>query len=197
MLWTCDIAVMQQLFAGTGKTTDIPSDHVQFFQLYGPNIGTTEGDEWRMHRRVVTSAFTPGMNAAVWKETMSQTEMMLNKMLRDGGIVPVIKHWTSRLALHVINGVMYRKSLSWEESTEAVPAGHTMSYQRAMFGVVERLATLFMIPIGVLRRIPLKYFSDAGEAYDEWTKYIKEEMAKTVKELDSVAQKKYKTMMGE
>ncbi|KAF2730596.1 cytochrome P450 [Polyplosphaeria fusca] len=198
MLWTCDIDITRQLWLQTTKSTDIPGDMIKFYDIYGPNLGSSEGDEWKMHRRMVTSGFTQETNHAGWREAIDQTTMMLNRIMEEGGIVPVLKDWTNRLALHVLNGVMFAERLIWQDVTgtsEPVPHGHTISYQSAAFTVVERLATLFMVPKGLLRWLPGKFFAEAREGYDEWTNYMLEKRSEVLKNIDQVAKKKYKTLL--
>lgn len=41
------------------------------FELFGENIISTEGDEWKRHRKVVAKAFSEPNNKLVWQETVN------------------------------------------------------------------------------------------------------------------------------
>lgn len=112
---------------------------------------------------MIASAFTPATNTAVWKEAMEQTQALVNHWIEDGSIIPVVREWTSRLALHVISGVFFHKPLKWEVNTlNAIPSarGHRVSYEEALFTVVARLGTIFMTPRAILGMVPLQFFSE-------------------------------------
>ena len=52
--------------------------------LYGPNILTTEHDEWRKHRRIAGPSFTERNNALVWESTIEIILGYFLKWNRDG-----------------------------------------------------------------------------------------------------------------
>ena len=163
LLWTCDPSVCSQLGTQHPKS-QIAVNMLKFFEVYGPTVGSVEGDEWKSHRRVIVSGFNPSTNAAVWKETTQQTSALVDRWLEQGSIVPVMKHWTSRLALHVISAVFFRKSLDWDEYTrdfEPAPPGHQLSYEQALFTVLARLGILYVTPRALLGILPMKCFREA------------------------------------
>lgn len=47
-----------------------PVEEYQLLNLFGPNIVSTEHDEWKRHRKVVAKAFTEPNNKLVWQETV-------------------------------------------------------------------------------------------------------------------------------
>ncbi len=198
MLWTSDPSVCSQLETQHPKS-QVAVDMVKFFEVYGPTVGTVEGDEWKNHRRVIVSGFNPSTNAAVWKETTEQTSSLIDRLLQQGGIVPVMKHWTSRLALHVVSAVFFRKSLNWDEYTrdsEPAPPGHQISYERALFTVLTRLGVLYVTPRPLLRVLPMKRFREANLAFIEWTKYMQELSDETIARPEEIVTKKTKSILG-
>ncbi|KAG8766476.1 hypothetical protein FRC12_006860 [Ceratobasidium sp. 428] len=48
----------------------------QFFGLFGNNLLTLEGDEWKNQRKLVNRAFTKTPLALVWNETMAAIEQL-------------------------------------------------------------------------------------------------------------------------
>lgn len=43
----------------------------KMIELFGKSVISTEGDEWKMHRKVVQRAFSEPNNKLVWQETIS------------------------------------------------------------------------------------------------------------------------------
>lgn len=41
--------------------------------FFGPNLVTTEGDDWKRHRKVVQSSFSESAYPLVWRRTRSST----------------------------------------------------------------------------------------------------------------------------
>ena len=52
--------------------------------VYGPNIFTTEHDEWRKHRRIAGPSFTERNTALVWESTIEATLGYFVRWNRDG-----------------------------------------------------------------------------------------------------------------
>lgn len=72
---------------------------------------------------------------------MEQTQALVNHWIEDGLIIPVVREWTSRLALHVISGVFLHKPLKWEGNTlNAIPSapGHAVSRTKRHFSPLLR-----------------------------------------------------------
>lgn len=149
---------------------------------------------------MITAAFTPSTNTTVWKETIHQTRTLVDRWIEEGSVIPVVKKWTSRLALHVISAVFFYKSLEWKEYThDAKPTtpGHHLSYEEALFTVLASLGTLFMTPRALLHRLPSKHLKETYIAFTEWTKYMQELHQGTVARIEEVAAKKNKSILGE
>lgn len=57
--------------------------------IFGPNIVGTEGDEWRVHRKVAAKAFDERNNRLVWDEATRIVTDMFSMWDREGGGVEV------------------------------------------------------------------------------------------------------------
>lgn len=205
MLWTCDHSVINQLFIQNSKAL-VAVDLIKFFDLWGPTLGSVEGNEWKIHRKVVTAAFNQGSNKAVWKESILQSHTLVDRWIeREQSIVPVVKKWTSRLALHVISSLFFDKHLDWKLDHDTSKANrssvkdgpHRIGYEEALFTVLERLGTIYVTPKALLKRLPGKFFQEASTAYTEWTRYMEELRDETVARLDDIATKKNKSILGQ
>jgi cytochrome P450 len=79
----------------------------KMFGLFGENIISTEGEEWKRHRKVVARAFTEPNNKLVWHETVKIMLALFEKWEKDGIADEVISDnvvdVTRDLALMVIS----------------------------------------------------------------------------------------------
>ncbi|CAG8578426.1 11356_t:CDS:10, partial [Acaulospora colombiana] len=60
------------------------ADAIKIINLFGSNILSTEGDEWRMHRKIVAKSFTERNNKLVWEQTISTVLDLFTTWERDG-----------------------------------------------------------------------------------------------------------------
>ena len=198
VLWTCDPELCHQ-FETQRYKSQVPVDLIKFFEVYGPTIGTVEGNEWKKYRRVVTSAFTRATHAAVWTESVRQTASLIDYWAKQGTVIPVMKYGTSRLALHVISSVFFSKSLEWRDQTisyEPLPSGHRISFEQALFTVVSRLGVLSVTPRALMGILPIPRVREANLAFTEWALYMQELRQETSDRLEEVVSKKNKSILG-
>ena len=198
MLWTCDNAVIDQLFTLHPKVEQ-PIELVKFYDLWGPTISSVSGDEWKAHRRAVSAGFGNAMNKIVWDEAQHQMETLAAYWIeKDGSVIPVIRSWTSRLALHVISSGFFNKRLEWEDygSTTAVPSGHKLTFDTALFMMLSRLATVFMTPRALLGKLPGQMFKEAHASFTDVTKYFQELRSGAAENMVELAGKRNKTILG-
>lgn len=66
-----DPAVNAQVFGRRGDF-DKPTDVLHLVDIYGPNISSVVGAEWKRHRRVTASPFNERNNRLVWDEALRQ-----------------------------------------------------------------------------------------------------------------------------
>ncbi|KAI2631479.1 cytochrome P450 [Hypomontagnella submonticulosa] len=89
----------------------------EILNVFGPNISTAEGQQWKTQRRIATRAFNEQNNEIVWSESIT----LANDMLR---------YWTSKasikssaddlrtLSLHVLSRAGFGKSFPFEGHDE-------------------------------------------------------------------------------
>ena len=198
MLWTCDNAVIEQLFTLHPKVEQ-PIELVKFYDLWGPTISSVSGEEWKAHRRAVSAGFGNAMNKIVWDEAQHQIETLATHWTeKEGSVIPVIRSWTSTLALHVISSGFFNKRLEWDdyESATAIPPGHQLTFDKALFTMLRRLATVFMTPRALLGKLPGKMFKEAHEGFTEVTKYFQELRSGAAENTEELARKRNKTILG-
>ncbi|EDO04974.1 hypothetical protein SS1G_07458 [Sclerotinia sclerotiorum 1980 UF-70] len=113
-----------------------PVKNYKVLEVFGSNIVTTEGEEWRRHKRVVGKSFGEKSMGLVWEESIKQADGMLGLWRRRNGeggrrgnmnedlglIVEDAGSDTAILSLHVICAVGFGVPQLWEgeESDEVV-----------------------------------------------------------------------------
>ena len=157
MLWTCDPEVCDQIYSQHSKF-QAPVEMLGFYDIYGPTIGSTEGDEWRFYRKISTPSFNPATNEAAWREALHQAEAMTTFLSQSGSTIHNIGEHTTRLSLHVITRVFFGKALEWNAyngGREAVTPGHAMGFGDAIFSVLQMLGIIFATPRLVLGELSI------------------------------------------
>lgn len=76
ILMTADPDVITQI---TSRRNDFPKPVALYdvLEIYGKNLLTVEGKEWRRHRRITAPPFTENNNRLVWKESLFQAGQMV------------------------------------------------------------------------------------------------------------------------
>ncbi|ORY08614.1 cytochrome P450 [Clohesyomyces aquaticus] len=200
LLWTCDPVIIKQLF--TLPNVQVPVKMLKLYDIWGPTIGSVEGEEWKTHRKVVTYGLNPSTQLSVWKESIHQTRTLIDRWADDGSVLTVAKYWTSRLALHVIASIFFDMKLDWREYTAQDKAsnllsecGCRISFESALFTVLARMGLIFMVPRFLLRTLPFKACQEAHIALTDWTKYMQNLRQKAAEKIDRLATKKGKTIL--
>ncbi|KAF8468162.1 cytochrome P450 [Kalaharituber pfeilii] len=170
-------------------------------EIYGMNIASANGEQWKTYRRIITPSFNEKMNQLVWTTFVEKT-----KLLRDNWVTPVapsteppdvrtLSNGCYRLAFHVWSWVGCRLQLTWPKQLsgnsfepypdEKIGQSHSMSFQSAMHFVLARCFFLAGAPKWYLQLTPYKPHRKAWLAYKEWEAYMKEIAEERKKELDS------------
>ena len=154
-----------------------------------------------MHRRAVSAGFGTVMNGIVWEEARHQMEMLAEFWIeQEKGVVGVVREWTSTLALHVISSGFFGRRLEWgdyrSEVGGGVPEGHRLTLDKALSLMLGRLATVFMTPRVLLGRLPGRMFREASVGFEEVTRYFAELKRGASEDLEGLARKRNKTILG-
>ncbi|CAG8972742.1 hypothetical protein HYALB_00006833 [Hymenoscyphus albidus] len=196
MLWSSDNAIIRDLFTHH-PNVDAPVEFWKFWNVYGPTIASVQGNEWKAHRRAVTAGFGPNMNQTVWKETQHQTETLAKHWIEKyQAIIPVIRYWTSRLALNIICSGFFGMKVKWDSDDAApLPAGHNIPLDEALPKFIENLAVYFTVPTALLGKLPVKKFQDTYQNFTEITSYLDEFRAQVLDNVEAVTAKKNKNIL--
>jgi cytochrome P450 len=103
-----------------------PIKDYRVVNLYGDNLVTVEGSDWRRHRRILAPAFTEKSNALAWEQSLNQAQGMLKLWARrEGNDTEEMKVKdtsvdTATLALHVISGTGFGITQIWPGEDESI-----------------------------------------------------------------------------
>lgn len=142
VLNTADADVISQI---TSRGNDFPKP-IRIYRaisIYGMNVVTSEGEEWRHQRRFTSPAFSEHNNQLVWRETIERTQAMLASLLGRGTSSKTINHFADdvmNLSLEIIGNAALGQKVVWpnapedfeDPDTEHLKPGHTMTYSASL-----------------------------------------------------------------
>lgn len=178
-LYVADADVVNQI---TTRRNDFPKPVWMYnsLDLYGKNVVSTEGANWRHHRKITSPPFTERNNVLVWQESLVQAESMMagwtSKEAKVSSPIWSVASEAMRLSLHVISRAGFGVGLHWphEQSDTKIPPGHQMSYKSALETLLHNLIVMIITPRWVLKHSPLKMHKVAYQAFSEWGMYMRE-----------------------
>ncbi|KAI9769539.1 MAG: hypothetical protein M1840_004017 [Geoglossum simile] len=190
--FTCDADVISQIVS---RRNDFPKPLEMYgmLNIFGRNVVSTEGPLWRQHRKITAPPFTERNNALVWKESLSQAQVMLRGWVGESGkgdkTVTDFPGDTMRLPLHVISFAGFGVRMMWpaqegeildtgEKATRigctVAPEGHTMSYSIALWTLLQNILWVLLLPRWLLKHSPLEIHKQSYTAYIEWGQYMRQ-----------------------
>ncbi|ORY68771.1 cytochrome P450 [Pseudomassariella vexata] len=191
ILYTENAEVIHQI---TSKREQFPkpTESYKLLSQYGENVVTTEGAEWRMHRKITSASFNEKNAALVFHESINQTQGLVSQWLgpddKGNKTIKTIEHDTMALMLHIIGYIGFGLKLLWpvEElppdidpklvkySTLHPPAGHTMNFVDSLAKSLENIIILLIVPRWILNRLPFKKTKEAAEAQNNCMGFMHE-----------------------
>ncbi|KAJ6263391.1 hypothetical protein Dda_1954 [Drechslerella dactyloides] len=194
-IWIADRHVISQV---SSRREDFPKPAWMYrtVNIFGRNVVTTEGAEWRLHRKITAPSFGDRNNSLVFKETIRQGLQMLRKWTGDDGAgnitIKDVLGDTMRLSLHVISGAGFGVPLQWPGTAEDAeiihPVGsnslnrHSLSFKDALAGLLHNLWLVLIFPKWLLRNAPFRWAKKAAQAAVEYETYMDELFAEKKRE---------------
>ncbi|CAG7849905.1 SubName: Full=Uncharacterized protein {ECO:0000313/EMBL:CCA74263.1} [Serendipita indica DSM 11827] len=121
--------------------------------VYGPNVVSLEGDEWKMHRKITAPSFNERNNRLVFDETTKITLELFalwgkndNKPVTVTNMVNIMEKFT----LMVIARAAFAIEFGWEEDKAERPKGRTHSFSGALRTILEHLLLRIALPDSIL-----------------------------------------------
>ena len=174
VLYTADADVVNQI---TNRRNDFPKPLEVYgsLRIYGENVVTVEGHQWRHHRKIVSPPFTERNNHLVWSETLDQCQAMIDAWLRSdkegSKSIKTVAEDAMRLSLHVISRAGFGVPLQWPGSEDPQPdktpkkegvdrpsssgltGNHTLSYTDALGSLLHNVLLMFVLPPWLLSEL--------------------------------------------
>ena len=162
--WIANAEAIRQI---TERRTSFPkpTGNYKVLDIFGRNVVTTEGVEWKAHRKATSASFNEKNNSLVFAESCSQAQGMLRRwssMNEKEATIYEAATDTLRLALFVISNVGFGVRLLWPgENAETrnrantyipheIPKGYSMSFQHALTTVAEQVHWIVLVPGWIL-----------------------------------------------
>ncbi|KAL9599128.1 MAG: hypothetical protein Q9179_003657 [Wetmoreana sp. 5 TL-2023] len=146
-LQLCDAEAVSDIFQ---RRADFPRppESTEMLNIFGPNIGTTDGPQWQRHRRITASSFNEHVNQRVWIESILQSTDLIHYWSSKSSVNSVAAD-TRTVSLHVMSGAVFGRSYRFrgadEDSSSTVE--DSSSYGEALRIILDRC-----IPLVVLGR---------------------------------------------
>ncbi|KAL3473124.1 cytochrome P450 [Aspergillus californicus] len=141
------------------------------FNVFGPNILTTEGADWQRHRKIVAAPFNESLNSFVWREAITQAQGML-AIRTTTGPSGGLGGDTRTLALNVLAATGFKRSTPFQSSQDA-QSQDPRSYSESLKTVMLNTFVIMLIPPAVLK-LPFlpSWCRRAGQAVEDFKQHM-------------------------
>ena len=178
----------------TTRRNDFPKPLEMYgaLDIYGKNLVTTEGADWRMHRKLAAPSFGERNNQLVFTESLHHAQSLLRLWTGPDGrgnlTVDDPSAGAMNFALYVISSAGFDVRVVWEHEEGnpiaqrkgggtsmnvglEIPAGHKMSYREALSKLLHNIMWTQIIPPKYLRRsfFIIQIFGKLGVSKSERT----------------------------
>jgi hypothetical protein len=150
-----------------------PVEIYSVVDIFGRSMLSSEGDEWKRHRKIVAPAFSEKSNALVWKESLKQAAGLLKFWSNIGGNcfasmkVKDTAPGTALMTLHVISGAGFGVRQVWDDEaekqlgTKAIPGfntkkleyNHKMAFKDSLNTLLKGIIWMAIFPMWVLSEL--------------------------------------------
>ncbi|XP_014554353.1 hypothetical protein COCVIDRAFT_105323, partial [Bipolaris victoriae FI3] len=198
---TCSAEIITQI-TSHGSRFPKPTKESKVVELYGPNIITTEGAQWRTHRKIMAPSFSEDNNRLVWDETLYQARAMVGGWgLSDTEesatlALKELQEDTMLLPLNIISRAVLGIKLEWPKHNKKSSnnrgsrgdkmnmEGHSLTFQDALSILLENLPLIFLLGKFLLKQLPFKAVRHAYTAFSEWQGYMQDMILSKREQLD-------------
>ena len=164
----------------TTRRNDFPKPLEMYgaLDIYGKNLVSTEGADWRMHRKLAAPSFGEKNNELVFTESLHHAQSLLSLWTGPDGqgnqTVAEPSVGAMNFALYVISSAGFDVRVVWphEEGKQGsqrksdgksmfvgseVPSGHKMNYREALSELLHNIMWTQIIPPKYLRKFTVLF----------------------------------------
>lgn len=130
-----------------------PLASYKILNIYGRSLLTSEGLDWKQHRKVSAPSFNEKNNLLVFKEAIASTQGMLRKwMAAKNTTLNDTALDSMRVTLHIICMIGFGVRLFWpgEGPNDALALGHTMGFEESLTALLDNLLWVLLLPTWLL-----------------------------------------------
>ncbi|KUJ15990.1 cytochrome P450 monooxygenase-like protein [Mollisia scopiformis] len=115
-LQICNAETISEIFARKAEFTR-PTEMLEMLNVFGPNLGTTEGPQWQRHRKITATCFNERNNELVWSESLAQAAGMVHYWSSKRSVNSLAND-SRTLSLHVMSSAAFGKSYAFQGAEE-------------------------------------------------------------------------------
>ena len=134
ILVTAEQAVVDAVFGSHGTGWGMQKDQAELFTFYGKNVSSTDGEEWRRHRKITTSAFNENTMRSVWDEA-SRRAGELTFGDGNGLTLAKVRSQFDLLAMQILFVVGFGQ----DTDLANVPLGHKQSLMESLGFILQHI----------------------------------------------------------
>lgn len=199
LVYTANAESIRQITARRERFPKV-TDTYEILNQFGRNVISTEGAEWRMHRKATSPSFNERNAALVFRQSIAQAQGMLDHWATKVGktktkgeaegeteteTLLTLEHDTMRFALNIIGYVGFGLKLPWphEETTGGFhplygsikpPPGFHYSFVDTMAQLLDNVLMLLLVPKWLLRLVPLARAKVAVDSRVDYERYMEQ-----------------------
>ncbi|KAH8699412.1 cytochrome P450 monooxygenase-like protein [Phaeosphaeriaceae sp. PMI808] len=166
----CFVADAEATTQITSRRNDFPKPLELYtaLNIYGKNLLSTEGAEWRMHRKLAAPSFSEKNNELVFTESLHHAQSLLGLWTGPNGrsSFDVRVVWPHEEGKPATQRKSQGKSMFVGSE---IPSGHQMNYREALSELLHNIMITLIIPPKFLAKSPLKAHRKVGKAVGEWS----------------------------
>ncbi|KAI0189453.1 cytochrome P450 [Astrocystis sublimbata] len=145
-LYVADPEALVDIFR---RRTDFPRclELTEILNVFGPNIATVDGPQWKAQRKLTASCFNEPNNEIVWSETLLLAQDMLQYWTSKNQPVNSIAHDTRTLSLHVLSRAGFGKSFKFVGHDEQKSGSNSasISYKDSLQLILENCVLIMAL----------------------------------------------------
>ncbi|KAK5996637.1 Cytochrome P450 monooxygenase-like protein [Cladobotryum mycophilum] len=134
-LYLANPDVLMEVFR---RRTDFPRciELTEVLNVFGPNMSTVDGAEWKKQRKITASCFNEQNNEIVWRESLALAGDMLQYWTSKASVKTTAED-TRTLSLHVLSAAGFGKRFKFEGHEDRQPASRSASYKDSLQTILE------------------------------------------------------------
>lgn len=159
-LWTADPKAVGDIVLRIHDFV-VPDSMGAVLGRFGPNVLTTNGDQWARHRKIVASVINERISKAVFEHSLRHSHDILSQVLptpsdKAGSTdTTLLFDLLTKITLNVLIGTGLGDKVPWKLEEERRPEpGYTMTYTESLGTVVDNVLGVGILPLKLLTRWP-------------------------------------------